>query len=81
MRSRYDDDDNDEDLTVFSLSFSMHSTVGQAESGDLVAVMGASGCGKSTFLSCLALRDQAFQGNLYMNDAPVDKWYLSLIGK
>ncbi len=58
----------------------LQSVVGQAEAGDLVAVMGASGCGKSTFLNCLALRDQGFHGQVYMNEAPVDKWYLSLVG-
>jgi ATP-binding cassette, subfamily G (WHITE), eye pigment precursor transporter len=54
--------------------------VGQASAGDLVAVMGASGCGKSTLLKCLSLRDQGFRGGVYLNGAPVDKWYLSLVG-
>jgi len=58
----------------------LESIVGQAEAGDLVAVMGASGCGKSTFLNCLALRDQSFEGQVLLNDAPVKKQYLSLVG-
>jgi len=58
----------------------LESIVGQAEAGDLVAVMGASGCGKSTFLNCLALRDQSFEGQIFLNDAPVNKQYLSLVG-
>ena len=58
----------------------LESIVGQAEAGDLVAVMGASGCGKSTFLNCLALRDQSFEGQIVLNDAPVNKQYLSLVG-
>lgn len=42
--------------------------------------MGASGCGKTTFLSCLALRNQSFEGNVYLNRKPVDATYLPLIG-
>lgn len=56
------------------------TTAGQASAGDLLAVMGASGCGKSTLLKCLSLRDQGFAGGVYLNGAPVDKWYLSLVG-
>lgn len=54
--------------------------VGEAVARNLVAVMGASGCGKTTFLSCLALRNQSFEGNVYLNRKPVDATYLPLIG-
>jgi ABC-type lipoprotein export system ATPase subunit len=63
------------------LSAWLRVAVGQAESRDFVAVMGASGCGKTSFLSCLAMRNQRFRGNVYLNCQPVDKWYLSLLGE
>lgn len=55
--------------------------VGQAESGDLVAVMGASGSGKTSLLSCLALRQTGFHGSVYLNDQPVSRWCMSVVGK
>lgn len=40
--------------------------VGHAEKGQLMAVMGSSGCGKSSFLDCLSMRNQSFAGNIFV---------------
>lgn len=40
--------------------------MGHAEKGQLVAVMGSSGCGKTSFLDCLSMRNQSFSGNIFV---------------
>lgn len=40
--------------------------VGHAEKGQLVAVMGSSGCGKTSFLDCISMRNQSFVGNIFV---------------
>jgi ABC-type multidrug transport system ATPase subunit len=40
--------------------------MGHAEKGQLVAVMGSSGCGKTSFLDCISMRNQSFSGNIFV---------------
>jgi len=40
--------------------------MGHAEKGQLVAVMGSSGCGKTSFLDCISMRNQSFRGNIFV---------------
>jgi ABC-type multidrug transport system ATPase subunit len=55
--------------------------VGQAEKGQLVAVMGSSGCGKTSFLDCVSMRNQRFKGNIFINGKELDGRYFSLAGQ
>ena len=55
--------------------------MGEAQKGQLVAVMGSSGCGKTSFLDCLSMRNQAFRGNIFVNGKEIDGRYFSLAGK
>lgn len=54
--------------------------MGQAQKGQLLAVMGSSGCGKTSFLDCLSMRNQAFRGNIFVNGKEIDGRYFSLAG-
>lgn len=54
--------------------------VGRAEKGQLMAVMGSSGCGKTSFLNCISMRNQSFVGNIFVNEKEIDGRYFSLAG-
>lgn len=54
---------------------------GSVQSGDMVAVMGSSGAGKSSFLDCVSLRNQKFQGNVFINNKPADERFYFMTGK
>lgn len=43
------------------------------ESGELYAIVGKSGTGKSTFLKCLAALNKADSGNIYFDDIEINK--------
>jgi ABC-type multidrug transport system ATPase subunit/ABC-type multidrug transport system permease subunit len=53
---------------------------GQATSGQFIALMGSSGAGKSSLLHCLALRNQKFQGQIFVNETLCDERYFSMCG-
>lgn len=53
---------------------------GSAKSGQMVAVMGSSGAGKSSFLDCVSLRNQDFDGKVFVNNKPADESYYSMTG-
>ena len=58
----------------------LYKVVGQAEKGQMLALMGASGAGKSSLLDCISLRNHRFEGSVYLDDKPVDQHYFSSTG-
>jgi ABC-type glutathione transport system ATPase component len=54
---------------------------GVAKSGQMWAVMGSSGAGKSSFLDCLSLRNQAFTGNVFVNKKPANEEFFFMTGE
>ena len=57
------------------------NVAGSVKSGQMLAVMGSSGAGKSTFLDCVSLRNQQFTGNVFINNKPADESYYFMTGK
>src|SRR5881628_2933484 len=45
----------------------------QIRQGEMVAVMGPSGCGKTTLLNCLSGLDDLTEGEVYIEDVPLNK--------
>lgn len=58
----------------------LNNVTGHAEKQQLVAVMGSSGCGKTSFLDCLSMRNQSFIGNIFVNGKEIDGRFFSLAG-
>lgn len=58
----------------------LSNVAGSVKSGQMMAVMGSSGAGKSTFLDCVSLRNQQFSGNVYINGKPADEKYYFMTG-
>ncbi len=56
------------------------NVAGTVKSGQMMAVMGSSGAGKSTFLDCVSLRNQQFTGNVFINNKPADESYYFMTG-
>eukprot|EP00624_Nannochloropsis_granulata_P003799 evm.model.NODE_29167_length_7231_cov_18.064030.2 len=56
------------------------NVAGSVKSGQMMAVMGSSGAGKSTFLDCVSLRNQQFTGNVFINNKPADEKYYFMTG-
>jgi ABC-type multidrug transport system ATPase subunit len=54
--------------------------VGCVKSGQMMAVMGSSGAGKSSFLDCVSLRNQNFDGHVFVNRKPADESYYFMTG-
>jgi len=54
---------------------------GTIKSGQMLAIMGSSGAGKSTFLDCVSLRNQNFGGNVFVNGKPADEGYYFMTGE
>lgn len=54
---------------------------GTVKSGQMLAVMGSSGAGKSTFLDCVSMRNQNFGGNVFVDGKPADESYYFITGK
>ncbi len=58
--------------------------VGHATKGSLLGVMGSSGCGKTSFLDCVSMRNQSFRGNIFVSSASgtkeIDGRYFALAG-
>jgi len=42
--------------------------------------MGSSGCGKTSFLDCLSMRNQSYRGSIWVNGKQIDGRYFSLAG-
>lgn len=57
------------------------NVAGSVKSGQMMAVMGSSGAGKSSFLDCVSLRTQSFTGNVFINNKPADESYYFMTGK
>jgi len=55
----------------------LYNVVGHAEKGQMLALMGASGAGKSSLLDCISLRNHRFEGCVYLDRKPVDTHFLS----
>lgn len=55
----------------------LYKVVGQAEKGQMLALMGASGAGKSSLLDCISLRNHRFEGSVYLGKKPVDHRFFS----
>jgi len=47
----------------------------------MVALMGASGAGKSSLLDCISLRNQSFKGTVMINNAPVTENFFGMSGE
>src|SRR2546422_5662691 len=45
----------------------------QIRQGEMVAVMGPSGCGKTTLLNCLSGLDDLTEGEVYIEDVPLNR--------
>ena len=45
----------------------------KAEAGELVAIMGSSGSGKSTFLNILGMLDEADEGTYTLDEVKIEK--------
>lgn len=58
----------------------LQNVCGSVKGGDMVAVMGSSGAGKSTFLDCVSLRNQKFDGNVFVNGQPANESYYFMSG-
>ena len=58
----------------------LNNVCGSVKGGDMVAVMGSSGAGKSTFLDCVSLRNQKFDGNVFVNGQPANESYYFMSG-
>ena len=54
---------------------------GTIKSGQMLAIMGSSGAGKSTFLDCVSLRNQEFGGNVFVNGKPANEDYYFMTGE
>lgn len=48
----------------------LNGVVGQAKPGQMVAIMGASGTGKTSLLNCLSQRNRRYQGRVCANGEP-----------
>ena len=59
----------------------MTIAAGEAKSGEMVALMGASGAGKSSLLDCISLRNQSFKGTVMVNHTPVTENFFGLSGE
>lgn len=59
----------------------LRDITGWASSGQMVAVMGSSGAGKSSFLDCVSMRNQDFKGKVFVNAKPVDESYFVMTGE
>ncbi len=55
----------------------LYNVVGHAEKGQMLALMGASGAGKTSLLDCISLRNHRFEGNVYLDKQPVDQHFFS----
>jgi ABC-type multidrug transport system ATPase subunit len=55
----------------------LDGVTGKVESGQMMALMGSSGAGKSTLLDCISLRNQKFDGEVYVNGVPVDETFFT----
>lgn len=55
----------------------LYNVVGHAEKGQMLALMGASGAGKSSLLDCISLRNHRFEGCVYLDRNPVDTHFFS----
>lgn len=55
----------------------LYNVVGHAEKGQMLALMGASGAGKSSLLDCISLRNHRFEGCVYLDRKPVDTHFFS----
>lgn len=58
----------------------LYNVVGHAEKGQMLALMGASGAGKSSLLDCISLRNHRFEGHVYLDTKPVDQHFFSTTG-
>jgi ABC-type multidrug transport system ATPase subunit len=58
----------------------LNGVAGEARGGQMLALMGASGAGKTSLLDCISLRNRAFTGNVYLNGAPVSETFYSTTG-
>lgn len=59
----------------------LDGVVGQAAKGEMWALMGASGAGKTSLLDCISLRNHKFDGQVFLDDRPVDQSFFSTTGK
>jgi ABC-type cobalamin/Fe3+-siderophores transport system ATPase subunit len=47
----------------------------------MMALMGASGAGKSSLLDCISLRNQKFQGHVLLDGTPVNETFFGMTGE
>ena len=59
----------------------LEGVTGSVRSGNMVALMGASGAGKSSLLDCISLRNQKFEGNVWVDGKPADDSFFGMTGK
>lgn len=55
----------------------LQNVVGRAEAGTFNGILGSSGCGKTSLLNCLALRNSCFTGALRLDGRPLNETFLS----
>ena len=58
----------------------LEGVTGSVKSGNMVALMGASGAGKSSLLDCISLRNQKFEGNVWVDGKPADDSFFGMTG-
>jgi len=59
----------------------LENVTGQAKSGQMLALMGASGAGKTSLLDCISLRNRKFTGQVYIDGEPVGQKFYSTTGE
>lgn len=56
----------------------LEGVTGSVRSGNMMALMGASGAGKSSLLDCISLRNQKFDGHVFVDGKPADNTFFGL---